>query len=310
MPLKTIAAGFSGINNRVDPVRLRYDPKTGISPLDSAVNLFVDDTGRLSRRPGQVRYSAVKSHSVFCDKGDAFVVQDRTSDSAIYQIGTDYSLTGVVAGLVKGARVSFCRVGDKTHYMNGHECAVLNNGILEAWPGYTHVGVETLREFFPVPIGHKLAYFQDRMWVAVEDGSSHVIYVSEPFAVGKFRLAGCGFPLPSKVRMMKPVKNGVWVSDSQQTGFVAAGEKFEQMQWVKRSSFPAHEWSENIELVDLSQSAFEIPGLSAVWSSDAGLCIGSEDGQLIVATEQKLIYPTGGLGATLVEGRNVINSVY
>ena len=82
------------------------------------------------------------------------------------------------------------------------------------------------------------------------------------------------------------------------------------MEYDKKSPFPAHEWSVNINLVDLAQTMFKVPGLSAVWSSDEGLCIGSSDGQLTVATKNNLIYPTGSSGSTVVDKHNVINSIY
>ena len=110
--------------------------------------------------------------------------------------------------------------------------------------------------------------------------------------------------------MVKPVTNGVWVSDSEKTGFIPASDKFEEMRFAKRSSFPAHEWSEAIELVDLSKTSLQLPGQSAIWSSDAGLNIGTEDGQLMVTTEAKLIYPTGAKGATLIDSHTVINTIY
>jgi len=307
MGLEPLFTGSTGLNNIIDPVRLTYSQTTGISELAEAVNVYVDDTGRVSRRPGQSLLSAVSSHSVFCDKGDCFVVQDRESDAAIYQVGTDFSLTGVRSGLTKGARVSFCQVGSKTYYANGYQNGVIENGISTGWPDTTeHVGATTLRAFYPAPIGTHLAFFQSRMWIV----QGKVIWVSEPYAVGKFDMARRFLQLGTNIRMIKPVLGGVWVSDEEKTGFIAAGDKFEALSWIKRSSFPAHEWSENIELVDLSQTEFKVPGLSAVWSCDAGLCIGSADGQLIVATEKKLIYPTGARGATVVDGRNVINSIY
>lgn len=301
--LQTLLRGTSGLNNIVDPARLKYDKETGIAELAEAVNVDIDDTGRISRRPGQTLLSSVVSHSVFCDKGDCFVAQDRESDAALYQVGTDFSLTGIRSGLTKGARVSFCQVGAKTYYANGFQNGVITEGISAAWPTSEHVGAETVRQFYSAPVGTHLAHFAGRMWV-VED---NVIWVSEPYAYGKFDKARRFFQFGSAVRMIKPVKGGVWVSDSEKTGFIAAAEKFEAQEWLKKSPFPAHEWSENIELVSLP----DVPGLSAVWSSDEGLCIGTEDGQLIVATKNKLAYPAGASGATVVNGQhNVINSVY
>lgn len=305
--LQPLMSGSTGLNNIVDPVRLEYNPKTGMAELAEAVNVYIDDTGRVSRRPGQSLLSAVNSHSLFCDKGDCFVVQEREADAALYQVGTDYSLAGVRSSLTKGARVAFKQVGAKTYYLNGYQNGVIENGISAAWPVNTaHVGADTVRAFYPAPLGTHLELFQSCMWVAKDN----VIWVSEPNAYGKFDMARRFFQFGSNVRMIKAVLGGVWVSDGEKTAFIAAGDKFDAMQYLKKSSFPAHEWSENIELVDLSQTDFQIPGLSAVWSCDAGLCIGTADGQLLVTTEKKLLYPAGANGATVVDGHNVINSVY
>ena len=302
-----ILKGALGINNKIDPLRHQYNLDTGVGFLAEAINCDIDDSGMVSRRSGQVELSAISSQSVFCDKGDCFVAQDRSSDAALYQVGTDLSLTGIRSGMTKGARVSFCQIGDKTYYQNGYQSGVINSGVSTSWPVNTdHVGANTVRKFYEAPVGTHIAFFHSCMWVI--DGK--VVWVSEPNAFGKFDFSRRYFQFASDVTMIKPVANGVWVSDSEKTGFIESAGSFADMKFVKKSSFPAHEWSENIELVDLSQTDLQISGLSAVWSSDAGLCIGSSEGKLIVTTERKLIYPTGGTGATVVDGHNVINSIY
>ena len=302
MSIVRIFSGTSGLNNIVDPVRLKWSLETGFVELAESMNIVIDDSGRISRRAGSTLDHVGTYHSIFCNKGDCFVVHDRTSDAAIMQLGTDKSLTGVRSGLTKGARISFCQVGAKTYYSNGYQNGVITAGVSAAWPVHTHVGVDTLREFYAAPLGTHIAHFQGRMWIV--DGL--LIWVSEPYAYGKFRLAGVGFQFPSNVRMIKPVKGGVWVSDSEKTGFIRAADKFEDMAFEQKSAYPAHEWSESIELAEINQ----IPGLSAVWSSDEGLIIGSADGQLTVATKTKLIYPTGANGATFIDGQTVINTIY
>lgn len=299
-----ILKGALGLNNIIDPLRHQYDPETGVGFLAEAVNVDIDDTGYISRRPGQTLLSAGSFHSVFCDDGDCFVVQDRTADAAIFKVNTDYSLTGVRSGLTKGARVSFCQIGSETYYTNGYQMGRIINGASFPWPTAEHVGVESLREFATPPPGTHLCWFQGRLWVA--DGA--YIWVSEVYAPGKFRLAGSGFQFGSPIRMMKPVKNGVWVSDSQHTGFIQAGNSIAEMSWSVKSPYPAHEYSACIDLVDLSHN--EIPGLSALWSSNDGLTVGTDDGRLIVLTKKKLFYPQGNFGATVADEDQIINSVY
>jgi hypothetical protein len=110
--------------------------------------------------------------------------------------------------------------------------------------------------------------------------------------------------------MIKPVQSGVWVSTEEYTGFIRGADKFSDMSFEKKTEVPAHECSANIELVDLFNTSLQVQGLSAVWSSDDGLSIGTADGTLIVPTANKLLYPTGSSGATIVSDYNVINSVY
>jgi len=42
-------ASVTGLNTKVDPVRLEYDPKTGVEELSVAYNVDIDDTGRVGR---------------------------------------------------------------------------------------------------------------------------------------------------------------------------------------------------------------------------------------------------------------------
>lgn len=299
--------GTSGLNNRINQFRLPYDAESGVAALAEAVNCDIDDSLAIGRRPGQLAIDDENEyHSVWCDGADAFCVKERTSDAAIYQIESDLSLTLIVSGLTKGARVSFCRVGDKSYWMNGFSKGVIESRANSAWPVNTHVGATTTREFYPAPTGTHVAYHMGCVWVVLDDA----IFVSEPYAFGKFRLGGRFFQFGSAVRMVRPVAGGVWVSDSAETGFISNAEKFNAMSWRKLSNFPAHEWSENCSLVDLSRTQLQIPGLSAVWSSDDGLCVGSSSGELFVQTRDKLIYPTGTRGATVVSGANVINNIY
>ncbi len=305
--LLTVMKGSTGQNNRVDPVRLKFDPDTGMVELSETKNVDIDDTGRISRRLGQTIISSLPSQ-VWCDKAAGFVVQQRTSDAAIFQLNPDATIPAspVVSGLVKGERIGFWQAGVKTYWSSLSAHGVIEEGINAAWPGYTHVGASTQRVFYPAPYGNKICVFKGRMWIAVGPN----IWVSEYLAFGKFRFAKTVIPFKSDVLMMKPVENGVWVSDSEQTGFIADEGKFEALKWIKKSSYPAHEFSENIELTDYSDTYLQLSGLCATWSSNEGKCIGTPEGLLIVPTKNKLYYPTGTTGVTVVDGHNVINSVW
>jgi len=304
--LYTLLKKCVGLNNVSDPSRLMCDVSSGTVELAEAINVDVGDTGDISVRPGQEIVSAGAFHSLFCDTGDCFVIQDRTDDAALYKVGTDLSLTGIRSGLMRGAKVSYWQTGTKTYYSSAFQNGVIENGLSSPWPTNVHVGADTTRSFSAAPLGNHICIFQGRMWVAV----ANVIWVSEPYAYGKFDMARCFFQFGSNVRMIKPVQSGVWVSTEESTGFIRGANKFSDMSFEKKTEVPAHEYSANIELVDLSATALQIQGLSAIWSSDDGLSIGTADGALVVPTANKLLYPTGSSGATVVSDYNVINSVY
>lgn len=306
MAAKNVISRCVGLNTVLDPF-LPVEREDGHKYLSVALDVDIDDSSAISRRLGQTEVSSVASHSAFRDGGDAFVVQDRSGDAAIYRLTSGPTLTGVRSGLTKAAKVSFSQVGAKTFYVNGYQNGVITDGASAAWPVGTYSGPDTLNEFSSAPVGHMIAYHKGRMWVAV----GNVIYCSEPYKPGLFRLAKCFFQFAGYIGMIRPVDGGVWVSDSQTTGFIStATEKWDGYKYIRKSEVPAHAWSANHTLVKLVKTKWQIPGLSAVWSSDEGLCIGTPDGQLIVETEGRLEYPTGSSGAMLVNGLIAINSVY
>lgn len=297
---ETIIDRSLGLNTKLDQFQTA-------SALDLAVaeNVVISDSGVIEVAIGHTNIkSTYPCHSLFCDGGDAFVVEDRTADAALSAVTLVNGLVGVRSGLMKGRRMSYCQVGDKTYYTNGVAHGVVLNMVSSAWPDQTeHFGVDTTRVFYPAPVGSHIAYSMGCWWIA----KGNTIFVSEFRLPGKFDLFGKRFTFGSDVRMVRPVLGGVWVSDSKQTGFINRADDFKAMQWAKKSATPAHEWSDACQLQEIGSIA---PGLSAVWSSDDGQCVGTHDGQLFVITEGRLNYPSGGFGATIATDDYILNSVW
>jgi hypothetical protein len=304
----TLFSGTKGLNTVLDPQRLsqgtRQEP--GMIELAVAVNVSVDERGMVSVRQGDIIKQSGEFHSLFRDGGDCFVVKDRESDAALYQVNTDYSLTGLRSGLTKGARMSFAKAGGKTFYSNSIENGFIKDGLSSPWPVQAHVGTETTRSFYPAPVGTHIAHYGARMLVSVEDA----LYASEPYAFGKFDVARKGFQFGSTIRMVRPVLGGIWVSDDEQTGFITASDKFETMSFAWKANVPAHEWSDCHALADLSKTKYQIPGLCAIWSSNDGICIGTPDGQLLDATVDTIVYPQSSHGATVFDGTTITNILF
>ena len=300
----TIFTGTPGLNNRVDPVRLKLDRETGIADLAEATDVTIDDTGRPSRRLGSGLITAGVFHSGFCDGGDCFVVQDHEAESAIYKLSTLHALTGVRSALTKGLRFGWCQVGPDTYYSNTLQNGIITAGVSRAWALQSHVGAVTTRQFSAAPLGSHLAHFAGRMWIA----TGNVLYYSEPFAYGKFDLANCFIWFGSNITMVKPVKDGLFVSDSDRTYFLAGTnpKEFDQKTDVEA---PAHEYSEAIGYIDGDKVGRPGAGPCAVWSCDEGLCVSTQTGDLQIVTANRLIYPTGSSGATVISDQTAINAV-
>lgn len=298
--------GASGLHTKIDPVRIRFNGKTGISDLSSAVNVVIDNTGRVSRRKGFNQKEAGEDHSMWCDGGDCFFIRETATYGSIMQVGTDLTSTGIWSGLVKDSRMSFLDWNGDTLYANGHQHGIIIDGVRSAWPIGTYDGPTTSRQFSPAPIGSHLANVGgDR--VVIAEGTT--LWFSEPNAVGLFWKV-LYWPLPTRIRMVKSVDSGLFVSDEKNTYFLSGKSPLDFKQ-KRIASYPAYEWSVAHDMVELDDLDLGEDGLGIVWSSPKGLCIGLPSGRMINLTKERLDYPTAyNKGACLVCGYHVINTMY
>lgn len=296
-PIK-IFSGTSGINTKVDPVRLRFNPKTGISELAACVNCDVDDTGRIVRRDG---YTATvrteKWHSIFgCGNYGIGVTGD-----ALCIIEHDLSYTPI-RNVMQGARMSYFKefdgAKDIIYYANGFQNGRIWGKNSHTWPVGTYVGVPTSKMFYAAPVGHLLENRNQRMFVAQDN----VLWYSEPSAYSIWRLSTNYLAFPSKIRMVQSTAGGLWISDSNSIYWLG-GEiiptAMEMPIQVKMADYPAVEGTA-IKAVG-SRVGEGIPGIVVIFATTKGICIGTGEGQIINVTERKLDMPTGGLTGAGIE---------
>jgi len=300
----TLLQGSTGLDNLTAAVRLKLDEKTGLAGLAEAVNVYIDDTGRVIRRRGKDLVVAGRFHSAFCKGGDAFTVQERTVDAAIMQLVPGDVPVGVRSGLSKFQHMGWAQVGIKIYYSNGMQNGYLENGLSFDWPIQPHVGAPTTRQFSGPPLGSDLEWFGGRMYIV--DG--RFVFYSEPFAVGKYDLARCFYSYGTDVKMIKSVKTGIFISDSERTYFIAGLEPGKTEQ-IKVLDCPAHAHSAAVDLIDADSFGLQNVGLCAVWSCDQGLCLGTPSGEVLVVTQHKLDYPKGSKGASLITNQTIINTI-
>ena len=109
--------------------------------------------------------------------------------------------------------------------------------------------------------------------------------------------------------MVKPVDGGLFVSTSKAIYFLEGLVPGDFTQ-KKRASYPALEWSDAIDYVNGTDiPEFEIEGLCALWTTPEGAMLGTPTGNLINLNKNKVIYPHGTKGASLLRGLNFIHTI-
>ena len=280
-----------GLNTKVDPVRLDFDPETGITDLAAAYNVDIDQTGRVSRRKGYAATAQTGScHSLFCDGGECLFV----TGTSLCLLGSDYSSTAV-ATVTSGARMAYLQLHGRIYWANGHEKGYVEAGTNNTWIKGSYVGPDTTRQYSDPPVGTILAFFDGRVVV----GQGSVLWYSDTFNLHAFDLARDFVPLENHIRMAAPLAGGIWVGTDKDIAFLE-GTSFQDLTYRKRADYPAVEGTaREISLDKIGMQGLSL-GLGVIFASSRGICLGTAEGQLYNLTEQRLNYPSARFGAGLV----------
>ncbi len=285
-----IFSASNGLNTKIDPARILFDPETGVQDLAVAYNVDHDPTGRVSRRKGY-EATAVTSdcHSLFSDGGDCFYV----SGTTLYRLNSDYTSTSV-ATVTDGARVSYVQLMSRTYWMNGFEKGVVENGVNSDWVKGTYYGPDTTRELYDPPIGTMLSYHGGRFYVV----QGNVVWYSDPFNLNAFDLARSFFPFQSQIKMFRPLAGGYWASDEKNIYFLS-GTNPKEVEKIKRASYPAISHTDcfvNIAKLPEMQTS----GIAVIFTTTQGICVGLPTGEFFNLSHKKLDLPAVEKGTAIV----------
>jgi hypothetical protein len=307
----TLFEGSMGLNTVLDPERL----STGTRDLPNhvefaeAVNVSIDDRGLVSLRNGNELKRSGSYHSLFCDGGDCFVVEDRTNDAAIHRVNADYTLTGVRSGLTKGARMSFGQSVDDTFYSNGFQLGYIRSAVSNAWAVGAYNGPDVDMQFeSTIPIGNHISFPRGGSCMIAEGSSLWLNHAPYQYGLFNKRSGYIGFRSP--ITMLCPVETGFFASDSSQTWFFQrTGWNLYKQNLVEDA--PAIEWSLAHDKIQLKDIGFESDGFGRIWASALGICLGMDDGSFVNLTKSRVKYPTGyNAGSCLIKGTVIINTLY
>lgn len=302
-----IYSSSSGINNKLDPVRLEYDYRKGVSDLAACINCTIDDSGRIARRDGFVATDRTTEawHSLFsCGAYALGVMSD-----ALCVIEPNMAYTAL-RNVQVGARVSWIRdtdgEKDVIFYTNGYQNGRIISKVSHSWPASSYVGPETRKTFQAPPLGHLLEIRSSRMFI----GQDNVLWYSEPGAMSLFRLAANYLVFPSRLKMLQAVDGGLWISDSESIYFLE-GEimptALEMPRQTKKADFPAREGT--AVKVRGSKIGDGLKDMVIVFTTEKDICVGTSDGTLLSLTEKKIDLPGGLTGAGLYKDGHYITCI-
>ena len=302
-----IFKGSSGLDTKADPARLKFSSKTGISALAACMNIECDDTGRISRRKGFTATDRTEAwHSLFSCGAYALGV----SGNALAVLEADMSKTNI-RNVTTGAKMSYVRdtdgEQDVIYYCNGYEQGKIINKLSYSWTTDDYVGATSRKELYSPPLGHLLVTRSLRMFIA--EGS--ILWYSEPGALSQFRLAANFFGFSSRIKMIQEIDAGLIVSDSESI-YLLQGEIApalnEMPEQIKLANYPAIENT----AVKVPGSMFGkegVAGIGVMFTSTAGICFVSAEGQLVNITERKIDLPSALSGASLYRDGHYITTI-
>lgn len=297
----------TGLNNRVDPARLAYDYKNGVSELAAAVNCDIDDTGRLVRRRGRSLLSSSSFHSLF----DAGAYLLGVSGSALYTIILDLAGATVtataIAVVTAGARVRYQAAADgrdqRVYWVNGFESGIVTNGANAAYAGGAYVGPPITRTINTTPPygAHLITLYHGRMYLAV----GNALYPSEHLGFAWFDYERATL-FDSRLRMLRAVAGGVWVSTERRIVFLS-GPTLTELSPRVMAGYPAVEGTD--VLVDgETLGAGKFQGQQLLVTTSEGICLCGADGSFTPLTQERLVLPSARSGnAAVVDGKYIVN---
>ena len=298
----TIFTGTSGINNKHDPARLRFNTKTGVSDLAACVNCEIDDTGRIARRNGFTATSRTEAWKNLFGCG-SYGVGTKGNALCVIEENLDYT---AIRNITEGARMSCVKDSDGDqdviYYCNGHETGKIINKLSYEWT----VGTRTsdTKKFADPPIGH-LIEKRNRMFIAQDN----TLFYSEPNSCSLFRPGTNYFRFNGRIKMVQAVDSGMWVSDSEAIYFLG-GEispmSMEMPLQKKMADYCAIEGTET-KVPGSIIGEEGLLGIVILFATNAGICIGTSDGTLLNISERKLALPSGLSGSGLYkDGKYIV----
>ena len=284
-----------GLNNKNDPSDLILDPEEGLCELAIAVDVDIERSGkRISRRKGYTRVFTGRWHSLYPFGDNCLGV----ADGNLVALHKDKSYTFIRA-VDPVAKVSYVTVGNRVYFANGIDKGYIFETENFPWEVNEYVGPSTDKKLVGPPIGSLIEIYNGFMFVVIDN----FVFYSMPHNYHSYCLQDY-LAFPSRVKMVRAVKDGLYISDSTKTYYLNGYDPREFFQTVV-SDYPAVAGTDKV--VDGRElGGGEILHRVIMWTSKEGICLGGPDGLFLNLTKDKLVLPDSQSGAGIcIDGKYV-----
>lgn len=283
---------FIGANNVDDPTEvagiLAVDPTLILSEMSQLVNVDTDNNGKVSRRKGYTYINSTAPHSMWSNNKNCYFVEN----GFLKQLNLDNSVS-IVSTLPTNNKLVYEEVNNVVVISDGTIYKILQDNVLyDPIPknGITPVG------------GQILKLFKGRLYIA--NGSN--IYFTLPYDIETLDTTTNIIPMPSYVKMIIAVEDGLFVSDSNAIYFLK-GESPEQFEVIKIANYPAIEGTAMQTRGEIFGE--ELQGVSdtaGIFATTQGICVVGNNGFFKNISKYKYQYKPGTVGTAVLKEQNGI----
>lgn len=289
---RIIFTGSSGLRIKQDPVRLRTS-EGGTMPLAQAVNITLDDTGRISRRKGY--------RLALPDTGarDGIAVND--GRAMLYVVGHllkwwDGATVRVLRDdLTPRIAMAWHRLGQRTFFTNGFETGIYDETSEQCVPWIAPEEFHALGDTVASVSPQELLEHDGNAAVMGEHagrlliGMGRIVWMTEPHNPFLIAPAADFLFLEHPVRVLHSLGDALLVGTSQEIFLELGTNPADFQRRLLASCGCPHGVAVPVDGSRLGQG--ELSGVGALILTDRGLCFAGQGGVFISLTEDAVTLP-------------------
>ena len=273
---------FAGLNTVQRPEELRPEE------LSVARNIDIDRESRISRKQGYVITALTGSyHSLWSAPDESICLAVKSG--ILYRVNTDWTVTALRSG-VGDNDMQYVYVNGIVYYTNNTVIGYIQNGT-------SNIFTDPSMSFKVAPFpGSCIEYHMGRLCIA----KGPAVFFTDALALNRIDMRNGFKQFPSDVLMVKSVDSGLYVSDQNDTWFMAG----DSPNTMKLSAVESATIQGSAVVIDGSDIKTDLKGSVCIFTTKNGVCLGMGDGSVINVSKNKYKLPVASKGAALVRNQD------